>query len=270
MTIVHASAVIETGAQLAADVEIGPGCVVGAKVRMASGVKLGPHVVVLGETEIGAGTVVHSHAVLGGSAQYRGDAGDGARLVIGAGNVIREHVTMNSGTAKGGGITQVGDNGYFMAYSHVAHDCHVGNTVTFANAAALGGHCVVGDGVNIGGLSAVLQFVRIGRNAFVSGIAGVQSDVIPFGLAIGAPAALEGLNVVGLKRSGIGHDRLHALRAAYRYIFRGPGLFKDRVGEAAERWPSSPEVSEVLAFIRAASKRPICMPARNSVDTGRD
>ncbi len=265
MPIIHASAVIETGAELAADVEIGAGVFVGAKVRLGAAVKLLPYAVALGETEIGANTVVHSHAVLGGPPQYRGHIAAG-RLKIGAGNVIREHVTMNAGTAKGGGLTHVGDNGYFMAYSHVAHDCHVGDGVTFANSAALAGHCSVADGVNIGGLSAVLQFCRLGRNAFVSGTSGVQADVIPFGIVHGSPAALQGLNVVGLKRSGIGHEGLHALRAAYRHIFLGPGQFKDRVGQAAERWPDSAEVSEIVAFIRAGTKRPICMPSRAKLD----
>lgn len=267
MPKIHASAVVYTGAQLAPDIEIGPGCVIGPRVRLGAGVRLGPHVVIDGETEIGERTVVYAHAVLGGPAQYRADAGEGARLKIGAGNVIREYVTMNTGTAKGGGLTEIGDDGYFMAYSHVGHDCHVGSKVTFANGVALGGHCHIADGVNLGGLVAVLQFVRIGRNAFVTGLTGVAADVIPYGMVRGdrgPRGALEGFNLIGLKRSGVPRERIYALRAAFRTIFLGAGRFEDRVREAQRRWPDSPEVVEVVEFILADTKRPICTPVQGA------
>src|SRR5262249_27054807 len=152
---------------------------------LGDGVRISSHVVLSGDMQIGARCVVHPHAVLGGGPQFRGDPGLEARLVVGADTVIREHVTMNGGSVKGGGLTEVGANGYFMAYSHVAHDCHVGNNVTFANGVALGGHVTIGDGVNIGGLSAVQQFGRIGRGAFVGGVTGVPDDVIPYGMVWG-------------------------------------------------------------------------------------
>jgi UDP-N-acetylglucosamine acyltransferase len=268
MTRVHATAIVEDGAALGADVEIGPYSLVGSRVRLGDGVRIGSHVVVAGNTEIGARTVVHPHAVLGGGPQFRGDPGADARLVIGPDTVIREHVTMNGGSVKGGGLTAVGANGYFMAYSHVAHDCHVGDNVTFANGVALGGHVTIGDGVNIGGLSAVQQFGRIGRGAFVGGVTGVPDDVIPYGMAWGDHARLSGLNLIGLKRGGVPRERIHELRAAFRFIFHGQGRLADRAREAGTRW-NTPEVSEIVAFILADAKRSICMPARN-VDTFAD
>jgi UDP-N-acetylglucosamine acyltransferase len=262
MAKIHATAIVEDGATIGTDVEIGPFAVIGARVRLGDGVRLHSHVVISGHTDIGARTTIYSHAVLGGGPQFRGDPGTDARLVIGADSVIREHVTMNGGSIKGGGLTQVGDRGYFMAYSHVAHDCHIGDGVTFANSVALGGHVTIGEGVNIGGLAAIQQFGRIGRYAFVGGVTGVPDDVIPYGIVWGDHARLEGLNLIGLKRRGVPRERIHALRAAYRAIFFGSGRLLDRARQAGERWKGFPEVEEVVAFILAASKRPVCMPSR--------
>jgi UDP-N-acetylglucosamine acyltransferase len=262
MAKIHATAIVEDGAVLGADVEIGPFSLVGSSARLGDGVRLLSHVVICGRTEIGSGCVVHPHAVLGGGPQFRGDAGNQAQLTIGAENIIREHVTMNGGSLKGGGRTQVGSRGYFMAYSHVAHDCHIGDGVTFANSVALGGHVIIEDGVNVGGVSAVQQFCRIGRYAFVGGLTGVPDDVIPYGMAWGDHARLEGLNLIGLKRRGVPRERIHALRAAFRSIFFGAGRLIDRTREASERWKNFPEVDEVVRFILADSKRPICMPSR--------
>jgi UDP-N-acetylglucosamine acyltransferase len=148
-----------------------------------------------------------------------------------------------------------------MAYSHVAHDCHIGNDVTFANGVALGGHITMGDGVNVGGLAAIQQYSRIGRNAFVGGVTGVPDDVIPYGLVWGDRARLQGLNLIGLKRRGLPRDHIHALRAAFRAIFFGAGSLADRARAAGERWKNVAEVGEIVQFILADSKRPICMPA---------
>jgi UDP-N-acetylglucosamine acyltransferase len=270
MPRIHPTAIVEDGAQLGADVELDAYSVVGSRVRLGDGVQLGRHAVVQGDTEIGPRTVVHPHAVLGGPAQFRAPAGESARLVIGAENIIREFVTMNTGTAKGGGVTSVGDRGYFMAYSHVAHDCHVGNDVTFANNVALAGHVSVGDGANIGGFVAVLQYVRIGRYAFVGGVTGLPTDVIPFGLAQGARASLQGLNLIGLKRRGVPRERIHALRALYRFLFEeAEGSLHERVRQAAERW-DGPESREIIDFIQADSKRPICVPAQGERSAAMD
>jgi UDP-N-acetylglucosamine acyltransferase len=262
MARIHSTAVVEDGAHLSDDVEIGPFSFVGPKARLHAVVRLMSHVVVSGETEIGAATVVYPHAVLGGGPQYRGDQGIGARLTIGSGNVIREHVTMNGGSLKGGGHTHVGNDGYFMAYSHVAHDCHIGNRVTFANGVALGGHVAIGEGVNIGGLAAVQQYARIGHYAFVGGVTGVPDDVIPYGIVWGDRARLQGLNLIGLKRKGLSRDRIHELRAAFRFIFSNAGHLMERAREGAERWKDVPEAGEIAAFILEDSKRPICTPFR--------
>lgn len=257
---IHPSAIVEKGATLGANVEIGPFAIVGPKVVLADAVKIHSHVVLAGQTEIGADTIVHAHAVLGGPAQYRGDKGEGAKLVIGRGNIIREHVTMSAGSTKGGGKTSVGDNGYFMAYSHVAHDCHVGNSVTFANGAQLGGHVTVSDGANLGGLCAIQQFGRIGHGAFIGGLTGVPDDVIPYGMVVGERARLLGLNLIGLKRKGLSRATIHLLRSAFRAIFFGDGKLIDRAEQAGERWKDVTEVREIVEFIMADSKRPICTP----------
>jgi UDP-N-acetylglucosamine acyltransferase len=259
MTI-HPNAIVEKGAKIGAGVEIGPFAFIGANVTLADGVKVHSHAVVTGITDIGAGTVVHSHAVLGGGPQVRGDKGEGARLTIGADNVIREHVTMSCGSTKGGGHTTVGSRGYFMAYSHVAHDCHIGDNVTFANGAQLGGHVEVGDGANLGGLCAVQQFSRIGKGAFIGGVTGVPDDVIPYGMAVGDRARLLGLNLIGLKRKGLSRAQIHTMRAAFRAIFFGKDRLADRAAAAGKRWKDSPEVAEIVEFILADSKRPICTP----------
>jgi UDP-N-acetylglucosamine acyltransferase len=259
---IHPSAIIEDGAALAADVEIGPYSIIGKQVSLAAGVRIASHVVVSGATRIGEGTVIHSHSAIGGAPQFRGDPGANTRLIIGAGNVVREHVTINRGSLKGGGITRVGDRGYFMSYSHIAHDCHVGDGVTFANGVALGGHVTIEDGVNIGGLAAIQQYGHIGRNAFIGGVTGVPDDVVPYGIVWGERARLRGLNLVGLKRKGLSRERISELRAGFRAIFFGPGTLTDRAERASEQWMGVPEILEIVHFIHARRKRPICMPPR--------
>lgn len=256
---IHRTAIVEDGAVLGADVDVGPFCIVGRDVTLHDGVRLQSHVVISGKTEIGARTQVYSHAVLGGESQIRGNDPTDTRLVIGEDCVIREHVTMSLGSRKSHAITKVGARGFFMAYSHIGHDCVVGNDVTFANGAQLGGHVEIGDGVVMGGLSAVQQFGRIGRGAMLGGVAGCNEDIIPFGIAFGSHARLAGLNIVGLKRRGVPRPSIHALRAAYRAIFLGAeGSFGERVAKAKENWGKIAEVAEVIAFIDAPAKRPIC------------
>ena len=260
MAKIHPTAVVEDGAVLGADVEIGPYCVVGRGCRLGDGVKLRAHTVVTGNTEIGSGTEAYPHAVLGGPAQFRAENGEGGALRVGARNIIREYVSINCGTAKGGGLTEIGDGGYFMANSHIGHDCHVGDEVTLANSVALAGHVTVGDNVNIGGLTAVLQYVRIGRDAFVGGMSGLPTDVIPYGLAQGPRAFLQGLNLVGLKRKGVSREKIHVLRNVFRDLFYGEAKFSERVELAEQRWQGSTEADEIIAFIRAKAKRQICVP----------
>jgi len=258
---IHPSALVDPAAELGEDVQIGPYCIVGPGVRLGDRVQLKSHVVVEGVTEIGADTIVHAFANLGGPPQHLAHKGEPTRLVIGAHNTIREHVTMHTGTVMGGGLTRVGSHSLFMVASHVAHDCIVGDHVVFANNATLGGHVTVGDFVFMGGLSAVHQHTRVGHHAFIGGLAAVTKDVIPFGSVWGVYAHLEGLNLVGLKRRGFSRDQINDLRAAYRLLFAPEGTFQERLDDLARVFAASPEVSEIVDFIRADANRPLCLPA---------
>ena len=262
MTLVHPTAIVDAKAQIAGDVEIGPYCTIGPDVGVGAGVKLISHVVIEGHTQLGEGCVVHPFANIGAPPQYAGHRGEPTRLVVGPRNIIREQVTMHCGSAAGRGVTTVGADGFFMVGVHVGHDCIVGDHVTMANSATLGGHVVVEDHVIMGGLSAAHQYIRIGRHAFVGGMAGVNHDVIPFGNVWGNHAHLEGLNLVGLKRRGFSRDAINTLRAAYRMLFAEEGTFQERLEDTAEVYAGSSEVMEIVGFIRADSSRPLTTPKR--------
>jgi len=262
MTAIHPTAIVDAKACLAADVEIGPYCTIGPDVRLGDGVRLISHAVIEGHTEIAEGCVVHPFACLGAAPQDTRHKGEPTRLVVGARNIIREHVTMHCGTAIGRGVTTVGSGGYFMVGVHIGHDCIVGDGVTMANNATLGGHVVVSDHVIMGGLSAAHQHTRIGRHAFVGGMAGVNHDVIPFGNVWGNHAHLEGLNLVGLKRRGFEREVINILRAAYRMLFAEEGTFQERLDDTAQAYAASPEVMEIIDFIRADADRPLTTPQR--------
>ncbi len=251
---------VDDGAELAEGVQIGPYCTVGAGVKLGARTRLISHVSIHGNVEIGEDCVVYPFAALGHPPQDFKYSGENTRLVIGKRNVIREQVTMHPGTAVGRGVTTIGDDGYYMVGSHVAHDCVVGNRVVMANNATLGGYVTVGDHVMFGGLSAVHQHGRIGRQAFVGGLAAVVTDVIPFGMAHGNHAHLTGLNLVGLKRRGFPRTTIRDLRAAYRLLFAAEGTFQERLSDVAELFAETPEVQEVVAFIRADAGRSLCMP----------
>ena len=257
---IHPTAIVDKSAEIDADAEIGPYCILGPNVKIAAGARLVAHVFIERETEIGAATVVHPYAVLGQPAQDTSYKGEATQLVIGARNTIREHVSMHRGTVRGRGRTTVGDDGYFMAQSHVAHDCIVGDGVIFAQGATLGGHVQVGDSVIMGGLSAMHQYGRIGKHAFVGGLAAVVADVIPYGSVFGNHATLAGLNVIGLKRRGFSREAVHDLRAAYRLLFAEEGTFQERLDDVAENYAHEPLVQEIISFIRAEAQRPLCMP----------
>ena len=254
------TAIIEDGANIAEGVVVGPFCRVGAKVTLSQGVRLLSHVSIDGCTEIGAGTIVHPFTVLGGTPQHLGYQGEETRLVIGARNIIREHVTMNIGTIEGRGETRIGDNGMFMTACHVAHDCLIGDNVIFANNATLGGHVSIGANSFLGGLCAVHQFCRVGENAFIGGCAAAPTDVIPYGSAIGNHATLSGLNIIGMKRRGLDRKSIHALRGAYKVLFQDVGTFQDRVDETEKKYSHVDEVMKIVRFIRSDARRPIMAP----------
>lgn len=263
MTSIHPTSIIEDGAELEEGVVIGPYCVIGPHVRLETGVRLMSHVVVTGHTWIGKDCVIYPFASLGHPPQHLKHKGEETRLRIGANNVIREHVTMNPGTALGRNETVVGNNGYFMIGSHVAHDCIVGDEVTFANNVTLGGHVIVGNYVVMGGLSAVQQHSRIGNYAFVSGMSGITADVIPYAL-IERTSSLAGLNVVGMKRRGLSRDKIHELRNAYRLLFAQEGTFRERLQDVGQQFSTNFEVMEIVNFIRGASNRSIVLPRQGA------
>jgi UDP-N-acetylglucosamine acyltransferase len=262
MSRIHATAMVSDGARLEGDVEIGAYSVIGPNVSVGDGTKIASHVVIEGHTQIGETCDIHSFAVLGAPPQHLGHKGEPTRLVIGARNLIREHVTMHCGTVMGRGVTTVGSDGLFMVGIHVAHDCIVGDHVIMANNATLGGHVVIDDFAYMGGLSAAHQYTRIGRHAFVGGMAGVNHDVIPYGNVWGNHAHLEGLNLVGLKRRGFSREAINTLRAAYRMLFAEEGTFQERLEDTAEAYAASPEVMEIVDFIRADASRPLTTPQR--------
>ena len=265
---IHPTSVVEDGAVLGAGVEIGPFCHVGPRVTLAEGVRLVSHVSIAGITSIGARTIIYPQAVLGGDGQIlRNDFTDG-RLEIGEDCVLREMVSMNVGSRKGGGLTRVGARGYYMVSSHVGHDCVVGDNVTLANSAVLGGHVVVGDRAIFGGLVAVQQFCRVGKGAMVGGLSGVNRDIIPYAMAFGDHVELAGLNLIGLKRSGMSREAINALRGAFRHIFYGAGgHIIARAREARLRWPDVPQVGEVVDFILADAKQELCQARRRGAPT---
>jgi UDP-N-acetylglucosamine acyltransferase len=259
MTHIHPTAVIADGAQIGAGCKVGPFCVIGSDVVLAERVELKSHVVVDGDTHIGADTVIFPFAVIGEIPQDLKFDGQKTRLRIGARNRIREHVTMNTGTTQGGGETRIGDDGLFMAGCHIAHDAQIGDRVIVVNSSAIAGHCIIADDVIIGGLSGVHQWVRIGQGAIIGAVTMVTKDVVPHGLVQGPRGALDGLNLVGLKRKGVSRADITALRAAFQMLKDGEGTFQDRAHRLAEESDST-YVQEMVAFILGDTDRNFLTP----------
>lgn len=263
---IHPSSIVSPDAVLAADVVVGPFCQIGPGVTLGEGVRLHSHIAINGLTSIGAETEIFPFASIGHRPQDLKYDGEPSRLVIGAHCVIRENVTLNPGTKGGGMRTSIGDHCLLMAGCHVAHDCRIGDHVIIANAAAIAGHCMIDDHAIIGGLSGVHQFVRIGAHAFVGAHSMVDADVIPFGMAVGSRARLAGLNLVGLKRRRFDREDIHSLRAAYRMVFASEGTLRERLDDAADLFAGNHFVQDMIAFVRASSERPLCLPRSDSDD----
>lgn len=261
---VHPTAIVEPGAEIAGDAEVGPYCVIERGAVIGAGARLLSHIVVRSGVMLGERAMVHPFAVLGGPPQHAGYRGEPTRLEIGPDCVIREHATLNRGTAAGGGVTMIGRKCFFMAGAHVAHDCRVGDEVVFANNATLGGHVRIGSYVFLGGLCAVHQFSRVGDYAMIGGCAAVTADVIPYGSAIGNHATLEGLNIIGMKRRGVSRAAMHDVRRAYRLLFDGDGVFEERVAATEAALGGRDEVRRILDFIKADAKRAVMAPARGT------
>ena len=256
MSLIHPTAIITPGAELHPSVQVGPYAVIGPHVRIGEGTVIGPHAVIEGRTRIGARNHIFQFASVGAIPQDLKYAGEPTELVIGDGNTIREFTTLNLGTVGGGGVTRVGNQNLFMAYSHVAHDCVVGNGCVLANGVALAGHVEVDDHVILGGLSAIHQFTRIGRHAFIAGGSMVAMDVPPYCTAQGDRAELAGLNTVGLQRHGYTEDQVRRIKDAYRILFRSKLGLNEATSALRAEHGGHAEIDHLLEFI-LASKRGI-------------
>jgi len=268
MSGIDSTARVEKGASIGKDVTIGPYCVIGGGVTIEDGCRIAAHVVISGRTRVGARTEVAPFSSLGAAPQSVHYKGEDTAVEIGADCKIFEHVTMSRGTMSAGGVglTKIGEKCMLMNGAHVGHDCVVGNNVVFASNATLGGFANVGDNVFLGGLCAVHQFTRIGEQAMIGGVVGVTSDVIPYAIVIGHRGELAGLNRVGLRRRGFKTADIQTLYSAYKALFFGAGVFKDRVETVANQYAGAPLVMRVVEFIRAG-KRPLMNP-RSDADSG--
>ena len=254
MSNIAPTAIVSPKAELAADVTVGPYSVIGDDVRIGAGTWVGPHVVINGPTTLGAGNKVFQFASIGDAPQDLKYKGEPTRLEIGDRNVFREFTTMNRGTVTGGGITRIGSDNLFMAYTHVAHDCQVGNKCVMANYATLGGHVELGDWVIMGGYSGIHQFTKVGAHAFLGNNAAVTRDVPPYVMAVGSPAVPHSINSEGLKRRGFTPEQIRNLKNAYRVLYRSELKLADAVEELKSRVATQPELRIFVDFIGESTR----------------
>lgn len=259
-TTIHPTSIVEDGVELGKGVHIGPFCHIEAGAKIGDNARIMSHVVISGVTSIGDNAKIYSHAVLGGDPQTVRHSGSKTTLEIGNNCTIREGVTMHRGSDTSSGRTIVGNDCNFLAYSHVAHDCEIQDHVTFSNNVMIGGHSIIGHHAILGGGAAVHQFARIGHHAFVGGLAAVAHDVIPFGMVVGVHAHLGGLNIVGMKRSGIERKEIHAMRHASRMLFDRTKPVQKRADDVLIAYPDSAAVADLIAFVKADAKRAFCTP----------
>ena len=251
MALIHPTALIDPAAQLAADVEVGPIAMVGPHVQIGARTRIGAHCVIDGHTTIGEDNVFHPHSTIGGPPQDKKYAGEPTRLEIGHRNTVREYCTFNTGTAQDAGVTRIGDDNWIMAYVHIAHDVQLANKTILANNATLAGHVHVGDWVIIGGLTGVHQFVKIGAHAMIGFASAINQDVPPFIMADGNPPSARGFNIEGLRRRGFGPERIAAVKAMYRQIYRN-GLTLEQARDAIDALAAEhPEARENVAMMQA-------------------
>jgi UDP-N-acetylglucosamine acyltransferase len=262
---IHPTALVDPGATLEADVEIGAYAIIGARVRIGRGTRVGPHTVVEGRTTIGSDNRIFHHVSIGAVPQdlkYRGEDSD---LIIGDGNTIREFATLHLGTEGGGMTTRVGDRNLLMNYCHIAHDCRLGDANIVANGAQLGGHVSIENFVVVGALAGIHQFVKVGESAILGAGTMASQDIPPFCNATGDRARLHGLNLLGLKRRGFGAEQVQRLKRAYRIMFQSGLKVADAVARIHSELPPSPEVERFVAFIQG-SERGICRPGKGHAE----
>ncbi|RMH37935.1 MAG: acyl-ACP--UDP-N-acetylglucosamine O-acyltransferase [Gammaproteobacteria bacterium] len=250
--MIHPTAVVEAGAQIAPDVEIGPYCVIGAEVEIDSGTKIGPHVVIHGRTRIGQRNQIYQFASIGEANQDKKYQGEPTETIIGNDNVIREFVTIHRGTVQDRGVTRIGDDNLLMAYVHVAHDCVIGNHCILANNATLAGHVHLDDWVILGGFTGIHQFCRIGAHAFTSISASILKDVPPYVMADGQPAKPRGLNTEGLRRRGFSADDIQVIKRAYKLLYRSQLPLQEALEQIVQM--KSPLTEPLVTFIRESQR----------------
>jgi UDP-N-acetylglucosamine acyltransferase len=253
MTQIHPTALVDASSQIGEGVVIGPYCVVGTDVNLGDGCWLQHHVTICGPTRIGKNNRFFAYGSIGQQTQDLKYAGEPTHLEIGDGNTFREFVTINRATAPGA-VTRVGNFGNFLAYSHVAHDCTVGDSVIFSNNGTLAGHVEVGSNAVIGGLTAVHQFCRIGRLAMTGGCSKIVQDVPPFMMADGNPAKVRGVNQEGMKRAGFNEESIRQIKEAFRIIYRAKLNLQPAIERIGDSLPSSPEINELLEFLRTSQR----------------
>ncbi len=252
--MIHRTALINPKAELGPGVEVGPYSIIGPNVKIGKGTKVGPHVVIDGWTQIGEECTIFQFASIGALPQDLKYRGEESWVVMGNNNTIREFVTINRGTSSSGGKTRIGNRNLFMAYSHVAHDCNIGNHVILANAATLAGHIEIEDHAIVGGLVGIHQFVRLGGHCIIGGGSGVNKDVPPYMMANGQRARLYGLNLVGLKRHKFSDDTLRNLKRAYRILFRSGHTLEKAIELVKSEIKDSPEVDHLTQFIKSSER----------------
>lgn len=252
--MIDARAIVSPQAQLAPDVTVGPFSVIGPEVTIGPGTVVGPHAVINGPTVIGADNRIFQFASIGDAPQDKKYKGEPTRLEIGDRNVFRESCTVNRGTVHDKGVTRIGNDNLFMAYSHVAHDCQVGNNTVFANCAALGGHVEIGDWVTLGGLTAVHQRCKVGAHAFLAGGCIVQRDVPPYVMVAGNPAIPHVVNSEGLKRRGFSEEQIRNIREAYRIVYRCDLKLADAMEKLRALGATQPEVRFFAEFIASSTR----------------
>lgn len=268
-SLIHPSAVIAPSAQLGPGVEVGPYTVIGPQVSIGEQTWVGPHVVIDGHTTIGRENRIFQFASVGAIPQDKKYRGEESQLVIGDGNAIREFATLHTGTAGGGMVTRIGNDNLLMNYSHVAHDCQIGNGVVLANGATLAGHVTIEDYVTVGGLVAIHQFTRIGESVLLAGGAMVSQDVPPYCIATGDRAHLNGLNLIGLKRRGFTSEDISTLKKAYRTVFAEGLPLKEAIIRLREEYETSAVIAHLIAFLEE-SQRGVCRPRGNADPEGGD
>lgn len=252
---IHPTAVIDPSAKLGTGVHVGAYVVIGAEVEIGDNTRIGPHCVIEGTTRIGRDNVFHGQASIGGAPQDKKYRGERVELVIGDGNSIREFVTINRGTGDGGGITRIGDRNWILAYSHIAHDCVVGNDCVFSNNSTLAGHVTIGNQVILSGFTGVHQFCRIGDHSFIGMGAFVNGDVPPFVMVAQEKyARARGINAEGLKRRGFDATRIASIKRAYRALYMGDAKLEEAKAELGEIAAGSDDVREMLDFIERGER----------------